>query len=174
MIAEREKFFAPNRDAGTSAVKCTKLPNNPATLKITGEAPSKQTYHDMLKGVHTKRVQDLRARAKRVGLHSVEGRAAQAWELHVQVKHKRGHGLPISIIPALPSPVTKDGAYRRFITEVLGFAPFSLGGSLLDRKCLCHQRPVIDEYHCVNCPILGQSAVHDAVKMMVGREMGQA
>lgn len=174
VISERQQLFAPNRDAGAAGVKCTKLPSNPATLKITGDAPSKQVYYDLLKEARTKRVQDLRARAKRVDLHSVEGRAAQAWELHAQVRHKRGQGLPISIMPTMPSLVMKDDAYRRFITEVLGFAPFSLGESLLGRRCLCYQRPVIDEHHCVNCPILGQSAAHDAVKLMVGREMGQA
>ena len=151
VIAERETFFAPVRDDGTKEVPHAQLPWNPAKLRITGDVPSKQIYRDLLKEVHLKRVQDLRARVKHVRYKGVEGRALQAWELHCQVKHKRGQGLPISIIPAMPSLVMKDDAYRRLITEVLGFAPFSLSESLLDRRCVCHNKPVIDEYHCATC-----------------------
>lgn len=174
VVAERKTFFAPVRDNGTPEVPHAKLPLNPAMLRIKGDTPSKQVYRELLKEIHMKRVQDLRARVLHVRKDGVEGRALQAWELHCQVKQMRGQGLPISVIPAMPSLVIKEGAYRRFITEVLGFAPFSLSESLLDRKCACYNHPVIDPYHCATCPILGQSAVHDAVKLMIGKEMGQA
>ena len=133
---------------------------------IKGDAPTKQIYHDLLKEVHLKRVQDLRARVKHVQYGGVEGRALQAWELHCQLKQMRGQGLPISVIPALPSLVMKDDAYQRMITAVLGFAPFSMSESFLDRRCACYQKTIIDEHHCMTCPILGRSVV------MINRLLG--
>ena len=90
------------------------------------------------------------------------------------MKKKRGFGLPISIVPALPCLVAQDHAYRLLITEVLGFAPFTMSECLLGRKCVCYLGSTIDEHHCVTCPILGRSAAHDAVKLMIGRKMGRA